>query len=453
MKMSELKPDFIARILYQFGDEGAALIKSLDEIPQTSVRFNTRKPLRSHLETTEVVPWCANAYFLSQRPLFTMDPLFHAGCYYPQESSSMFLEFALNQILQNARDITCLDFCAAPGGKSLILSDFIGENGRLVANEVNRNRNAILREVIAKWGCENTIVTSASARAFGELQGYFDCVLVDAPCSGEGMFRKDQGARDEWSLDAVKHCAASQKEILSELQKSVANEGYLIYSTCTFSVEENQQSCSAIAASLEFEPVKLDVSQFPEILVIEGDGFYGYQFLPNRVRGEGFFLAVFRRSTPITRAFPKRNKSVFVYPSKLEHTLLSKQLIWNYSIVKDINGYCWLSRFGVDELNLLAGLLYVNTPGIEIGHFVREELIPAHAISMTDLIGGSESLDVELSQAISYLRGETIQLISMKGWAIITYKGINLGWVKCMGARSNNYYPKECRIRMKNPDL
>lgn len=450
--MSELKPEFITRILDQFGEEGEALIKSLDNSPATSVRLNDRKRADIALGLTDKVPWCTNAFFLNQRPLFTMDPYFHAGCYYPQESSSMFLEFVLREIFPDFDAITCLDFCAAPGGKSLILSDFIGEKGRLVANEVNRSRNAILREVITKWGCENVIVTSSSAGSFGRLEGYFDCVLVDAPCSGEGMFRKDLNAREEWSSDAVKSCAASQKEILHELMKTVATDGYLIYSTCTFSVEENQQSCLEVAASGEFESVKLAVDRFPEIDVIEGDGFTGYRFLPHRVRGEGFFLAVFRRSSPINRT-RQRGKIVFSEPSKSELLQLNSLLNRKHHMTKDVNGFCWLSRFSTDELNELAGALYISAPGIEAGHFIRDELIPAHAIAMTNLMNGALSAEVNLSQAISFMRGESIQLPLLKGWVMIKYNNVSLGWVKCIGARSNNYYPKDYRIRMKNPGV
>ena len=189
--MYPLPEEFISRIKAQMPAEADALIASLDFPVQTSVMLNTEK--RTDVFEREVhVAWCPNGRILKERPSFTLDPLFHAGCYYPQESSSMFLHHVLRNIEFDNEKLFALDLCASPGGKSIVLSSFLKDNGILISNEIQKSRNYILLENLTKWGTTNTLVTCNDSVAFGSLPGLFDLILVDAPCSGEGMFRKDE---------------------------------------------------------------------------------------------------------------------------------------------------------------------------------------------------------------------------------------------------------------------
>jgi 16S rRNA C967 or C1407 C5-methylase (RsmB/RsmF family)/NOL1/NOP2/fmu family ribosome biogenesis protein len=448
--MIKLPAEFVARISTQFLDDALPLLLSLDLPAESSVRINKSKRARLELDFSDPVEWCEEGFFLKSRPAYTLDPLFHAGCYYPQESSSMFLSFVLNQLFKTKENISCLDFCAAPGGKSLIISDFIGEGGLLVSNEINKTRNAILREVVTKWGCKNVVVTSSSAPSFSSLSGYFDCVLVDAPCSGEGMFRKDHEARNEWSSGSVQVCAQSQKEILSHLMDTVAPGGFLIYSTCTFSQDENKGSCMEVLGSGNFEAVELDINGLTGIRCISDNGFYGYQFLPHLVRGEGFFVSVFRRVTDSKRSSSKFQK-VFTEPSRNEILRMKQFTETNGQVVKDKNEQLWLCPLSCEELNVLAGSVYITLPGVEVGRLIWEDLIPAHALALSGYRHVFVKTELDIDQTLGFLRGESISIPDKMGWLEVNYNEVSLGGVKCVGGRCNNYYPKEFRIRMKNP--
>ncbi len=448
--MRDLPAAFVERIKTQFGDQADRMIQSLNLPAESSVRINRNKPADLQLGFSGKVEWCDDGYFLKNRPVYTLDPLFHAGCYYPQESSSMFLSFTLKQIFGQNKKLTCLDFCAAPGGKSLIVSDFIGEEGKLISNEINRTRNSILREVITKWGCRNVAVTSSPASAFSSLKGFFDCVLIDAPCSGEGMFRKDHESRNEWSLAAVEVCAKSQREIIQELKDTVAPGGFLIYSTCTFSQKENEGSCKEIVSTGNFESVRLTEIPSAGISEITGDRYFAYQFLPHRVRGEGFFISVFKRSNNVER-YSGKSQKIFQEPTKIENYILKKFAMLNSSIIKDRNDQLWVGPFNTVELNLLSGKLYFTMPGVSVGRIIREELIPDHPMALSGFETEFGSVELDYDQAMSFLRGEAINSVAQIGWRCVTFRGHRLGWIKCMGGRSNNYYPKEYRIRIKNP--
>ena len=225
------------------------LCQALETTPVTSIRLNDKIDYLTFECDTDEVPWHEEGYYLSERPQFTLDPLFHAGCYYVQEASSMFVENVLQQYV--SRDSVVLDLCAAPGGKSTLISQFLGDEGLLVSNEVVRQRVFILSENIQKWGNGNTVVTHNQAADFGmRLPGVFDCMLVDAPCSGEGMFRKDDGAISEWSQENVDACVVRQRKILQDAWDALRPGGILIYSTCTFNPWENEDNVAWIAETL-----------------------------------------------------------------------------------------------------------------------------------------------------------------------------------------------------------
>jgi len=248
--MSKLPQDFLNRIVANplFGEK---LASALDETPPISVRINPEKE-NGIQENTKKVTWCDDGFYLETRPSFTLDPHFHAGCYYPQEAGSMYIDAVLKS-LELPEEPVCLDLCAAPGGKSTLIASFLKNKGVLISNEIIRTRAHILAENLTKWGFSNTLVACNDPKEFNNFPHLFDLVLIDAPCSGEGMFRKDPQARDEWSLESAQHCAIRQQKILADVWDSVKENGYIIYSTCTFNPAENEENIAWMLENFDCE--------------------------------------------------------------------------------------------------------------------------------------------------------------------------------------------------------
>ena len=284
IKLPEL---FIERTKALLLDGYEAFEKALFSPPPVSIRVNNEK--LDYQPSEDKVPWSENGYYLAERPLFTADPFLHAGVYYVQEASSMFLEYIAKVLFQNAN--TVLDLCAAPGGKSSLLSQILPFDSLLVCNEVITSRALILRENIIKWGNSNVIVSNNVPKDFGKLSSFFDVLVVDAPCSGEGMFRKNPKVAEEWSVQNVKINAKRQKDILQDSWNCLKNKGLLVYSTCTFNKEENEDNIAWIIENLGAKVLKIDVSQFDGIVETN----YGYRFYPHKVKGEGFFISVLQK--------------------------------------------------------------------------------------------------------------------------------------------------------------
>ena len=446
--MADLPKAFCDRIRIQFGTTGDALLEALDRPVKSSVRLNSHKHSESFKDANQV-PWNSQGRVLNERPVFTLDPLFHAGCYYPQESSSMFLQWVLEQTCAPHGNFKALDLCAAPGGKSLIISDFIGQNGVLISNEVIRSRAHILKEVVTKWGASNTVVTNAKAEELGNLSGWFDCIVVDAPCSGEGMFRKDQQARVEWNENSVEQCSTRQKSILNDVLPALKESGLLIYSTCTFAPEENENMLQTLVDSGEFESVRFSVPHDWPIDVVDANGIFACRFLPHKVEGEGFFIGVLRKKANSGHHNTK-GKRIFESVGKKEREAIAKFGIQATEIVLGPDGECYASPLKIDALNVLATEAYVLMPGVQLGKVMRTDLIPDHALAMaSDIFHPNRACSLDLMQAQAYLRGEAIQVDAADGWCVAAYESHALGWRKVIGPRVNNYYPKEWRVRMK----
>jgi 16S rRNA C967 or C1407 C5-methylase (RsmB/RsmF family) len=293
-------PDgFIKRIHQQEYIDPEALQNALNKPPSVSVRINRAKWGYEPADA-QPVPWCKDAFYLKERPSFTLDPAFHGGGYYPQEASSLFLEEVYRQITENRDNIKILDLCGAPGGKSTHLSSMIGQSGLLVANEVIRSRAVILAENITKWGHSNTIVTQNDPSAFAAVPGFFDVILVDAPCSGEGMFH-DPVAVKEWSAENTVLCSERQKRILMDVWPALKEDGMLIYSTCTFNPEENEKNIRWLLQNRNAVSVRLNISDFEGITEINHEGTHGYGLYPCRIRGEGLFISVLRKAEKAER--------------------------------------------------------------------------------------------------------------------------------------------------------
>jgi 16S rRNA C967 or C1407 C5-methylase (RsmB/RsmF family)/NOL1/NOP2/fmu family ribosome biogenesis protein len=445
--------EFIQRIKNQNYIDYQALLKALGDPSPVSIRINPSKWNKKPLDSAPV-PWCGNGCYLNKRPSYTLDPLFHSGCYYPQEASGMFLEQAIRQSQVTMDGIRVLDLCGAPGGKSTLISDMFGPGSMLIANEVIRSRASILSETITKWGRSNTIVTGNDPSAFGRLPGYFDVIFVDAPCSGEGMFRTSI-AVNEWSESNTAHCAERQKRILMDIWPGLKENGTLIYSTCTFNPGENEENISWLISKNEAECIRLDISEFQGITEIDFRGISGYGFYPDKVRGEGFFISVIRKTGKQERISFKNLKKPELIPGKNDISAAER---WT-SFQKDR-----LLRWG-DELSAIPCELneYVNLfrnlkiikGGTKIGTTKKDDFLPAHELALSDHLKDDAFpfAEISLKQAIAYLRRDSFVVPgAVSQWNLIRYKDVNIGFIKNIGNRVNNYFPVEWRIRMNPPE-
>ena len=262
----------------------------------TSVRLQPQKTtgaeeLFPQLDVTPV-PWSRYGYYLSSRPSFTFDPQFHAGAYYVQEASSMFLEEAIRQTVNLDEPLKALDLCAAPGGKSTLIQATLHPQSLLVANEVIKSRAALLSDNISRWGADNVVVTNNDPRDFSRIGEYFDLIVADAPCSGSGLFRRDPEAIDEWSYDNVMLCSQRQQRILADALPALKAGGVLIYSTCSYAREEDEAIMDWLLENFPLENIPLQLQ--PSWHIVETLSPHrqaaGYRFYPDQVKGEGFFM-------------------------------------------------------------------------------------------------------------------------------------------------------------------
>lgn len=454
----QLPADFESQMISLLGKEEFENFKSaVNRNPKTSIRLNPTKPFSNSWVKTPV-PWSKNGYFLEERPSFTLDPAFHAGAYYVQEASSMFIQHLLES-LQIPKGVY-LDLAAAPGGKTTLLSGYLGNDGLLVANEVIQSRAQILKENVIKWGSGNIVVTNNDPDHFSSLEGFFDLVLVDAPCSGEGMFRKDPQAREEWSLDHVTLCSSRQKRIMDQAGALVKGGGYLIYSTCTFNEQENEDMIRFLTEEFAFEPVRIPLEELWGIVesVVEAeDGtFFGYRFFPHKVEGEGFFITVLKRPDSASTQEPGRIKdfkhSVLKALGDRESEVLENELGFDgkgkYYLLND--SYFRINREFFRYFEKIAQALSLRYFGVELGKKQKDEWIPGHEWAMSTLPkNGFSRIELSLEQALEYLRKNDQSFDELpRGWILFTYQYLPLGWGKNLGNRLNNYYPKEWRIRM-----
>ncbi|MCC8198940.1 MAG: RsmB/NOP family class I SAM-dependent RNA methyltransferase [Tannerellaceae bacterium] len=446
-----LPADFISRIQALLGTDYPAFEAALQETPPVSIRMNPVK----YDKSPEGLPvtWSEHGYYLSQRPTFTFDPLFHAGAYYVQEASSMFLQEAIRTVVKDP--VRCLDLCAAPGGKSTHLLSALPERSLLVSNEVIRNRCHILAETLTKWGNPYTIVSQNDPAAFSSLTHFFDVIVADVPCSGEGMFRKDPASREEWSLPHVDMCAARQRRIIYDIWDALAPGGFLIYSTCTYNTEENEENIHQFIQELGAEPVLIPVLP---AWGISGPFIYDhpvYRFFPHKTQGEGFFLAVLRKKegerTVLTykpESGKKGNRPVSVFPGDISGWLRESDHFHLFTNGERLQAF---PKEYLPEYKQLASLLKVVTAGISLGEIKGKDVMPAHPLAMSTFFSPDHFSQVEIGweDAIRFLRKETFPLDASlpKGYVVLTWQGVPLGFVKHLGNRANNLYPQEWRIR------
>lgn len=447
---------FLNRIGQQFPGSSDAFVKALQNNPVLSVRMNSLKACPVQYVDYELVPWCANGRYLSEKPVYTLDPLFHAGCYYPQEASSMFIDWLLRNVCNVGENPRVLDLCGAPGGKSTLLASWLNGKGLLVANEIIKNRAGILLENIVKWGAPNTIVTNNKPSDFAKLHSFFDIMLVDAPCSGEGMFRKDQRAVDEWTEDNARMCAARQQQILSDVWPALKEGGYMIYSTCTFNPAENEENLKWFASEYGAQVLSLNVPEawgIESVPVADGNGL---AFYPHRVKGEGFFVAVLLKTNSSGATLPniktERKKINTGVPNEISRFFLPSQPM---GFIEDKTGWRALPELLMTDLKIIQQRLHTIHFGVQTGQIVKNNLIPSHELAMSTAldITSFPIIDLPKTEALRFLKGEAIQppVQSERGYNLITYENAPLGFVKNIGNRLNNLYPLGWRIRMSLP--
>lgn len=453
--MLQLPVEFTHQMEAELGSEAKAFFDSLSTESPTSIRYNPSKQSSNvnYFEGANAITWATNAFYIDKRPSFTFDPYFHAGHYYVQEASSMFLEEALKQCVDLSESLRVLDLCAAPGGKSTHLSSLISDDSILISNEVISTRASILVENLTKWGKANVIVCNNDPEHFGDLENCLDVVVIDAPCSGEGMFRKDKDAIQEWNINNVNICSARQKRILHTASKLLRTNGVIIYSTCTFNTKEDVEPVEELLAQGGWESVQLNLNKFPGIVERTSKKekqMFGYHFYPHKIKGEGFYISILKKTETEESNWPKVMKNVNFTDKK------TKSIITEYI---ETEGYDFIQHnqqtlaFPVNLKNEMLGILNTSLRikkfGIDVGQVIREELIPDQALAMSLIsLKKFESLTLSKEQAIMYLQKKDFNIdTNAKGWHLMKYESAILGFAKLMGNRMNNAYPKEWRIR------
>jgi 16S rRNA C967 or C1407 C5-methylase (RsmB/RsmF family)/NOL1/NOP2/fmu family ribosome biogenesis protein len=432
-----LPPNFIQQTQPLLAAEWPAFERALHDEPPVSIRWNPHKrPETPAFPCGEAVPWAADACYLDSRPSFTLDPYFHAGCYYVQEASSMYLESLLRPHIQQS--MRTLDLCAAPGGKATHLLSFLPEGSLLVANEAIRARAAILVENLIKWGNSAAFVTQNDPAAIGRLTAHFDLLVADLPCSGEGLFRKDPLASRQWSPAHVRLCADRQKRILAAAWPALRPDGLLVYSTCTYNRTENEDNLDWISRHLGAE------------LLADP-----HRFFPHRTRGEGFFIALLRKNGTNGAAAPR------VQSAKINGASRARFSGGEENYLRHPDRFAPVAEAGhtfavpvdfMDQYLFLRQRLSVLSGGVDLGQRKGSDWIPSHALALSNELNPKAFSHWEMSreEALHYLRKEALPNPPENlplGYLLVTYNHHPLGFVKNIGSRANNLYPADYRIR------
>lgn len=435
------------------GFDEEPFVEAHQHTPVTSVRLHPIKQPAVFNDSTPV-PWCSAGRYLSERPVFTLDLLYHAGGYYVQEASSMFLDHLLRQILPEKNELRVLDLCAAPGGKSTLLASLAGEGSLLISNEVIRQRATILEENMVRWGYTNSWVSCNDPRDFARLPGYFDVMVVDAPCSGSGLFRKDSKAIDEWSEGNVVLCSQRQQRILADIWPALKEGGILVYATCSYSPQEDEQILDWLSETFEVRTMACNVPEAWGIVNVSTKrNMSGYRFFPDKVKGEGFFITALQKTgTAAGLRLPRyralNDKKV---QEQAAYLLQDKPYVF-FRTDKDMCNAILPAH--ETDLQLLKDTLYLRKAGLHLGAPAAKEWLPAHDVALSiERSRSIPTLELSREQALRFMKKEEMSHEGIaKGWYLVTFEGLGLGWVKSLGNRFNNYLPKHWRIRMEIPD-
>ena len=457
--------DFLETSVSIFGRESEEFLASLDSEPSLGIHINAEKMQKTGVvipDNAERVEWTSNGFYLKSRPRFTFDPFLHAGAYYVEEPSSMFVEKALNYIQKDIRIDRALDLCAAPGGKSIMIRNSM-KGGLLVSNEPLSKRAAVLTENLAKWGNPDIIVTSDFPEAFDGLTGFFDLIATDVPCSGEGMFRKDETARSEWSKANVENCVQRQRDILRTIWPTLRKGGYIIYSTCTFNRREDEENVLFIANELGAEIINLETDADWHICGdTTGRNLPVYHFFPHKTCGEGFFLALLKKTSdtpPAENRKSKKKKPETVSADGFAKWINCKE---NFDFHKSKDGITALRKAFADDYAAISEKLNVICAGVRVctekpakfsnsARKPKPQFVPAPGLALSSCLNRKAFPDISLnySDAIKFLRGESIPptVYAPRGWVTVSYRNLPLGFANNVGSRLNNSYPPAWRIR------
>ena len=449
-------------MLGSYGDAFAApLLEALATQPSVSARANTLKSCRP-LPTADPVPWCGAGFYLPSRPLFAADPAWHQGLYYVQDASSMAYGAAVGAVVrryfEGGEGIRYLDACASPGGKTIAAVEALPSSALVVSNELDRHRANILLENVVKEGAPNVLVSQGDATAYAALGEVFDIIAVDAPCSGEGMMRKEPEAVRQWSEGLVESCAATQRQIVERLWNALRPGGVLLYSTCTFNRIENELNVAHFIDELGAESVPLGLDEYPGVLPGLDTPHHCYRFAPGHVRGEGLFIAALRKPgtyTPGDSAVAARRRK----PTKLAPEAAA---FVQTHIYGNAEGYT-ANAEGTDIVLLpsaheafiaaVAARTRLLRSGLTVATLKGRDYIPTHELALSALLDADTfaHLDLGYREAMEYLHGQALADVPSslsKGFALACYDGRPLGFLKNIGRRANNLYPEAMRLRL-----
>lgn len=477
--MPPIKEEFKVSVGSIPGVDAEALLRSLETPPEVSLRINSRKRVSEALyEGMTPVEWCSDGYYLSERPAFTQNPLLHAGVFYVQDASSMIYQWLMEDICRRLGDrggLCVLDMCAAPGGKTTASLNALPDGAVVIANEFSRQRARILQENLVKYGYPGVAVTNADAQAFGDMEELFDIVTIDAPCSGEGMMRKESVARTQWSESLVASCAALQREIVKAGVRALRPGGYMLYSTCTFNLSEDEEIVKSLIEEEGMEPVAISLPdgwkiphgcKIPHGIALDGDeriSEASLRFMPHITKGEGLFVAMLRKPGNDTMSDLCLAQSGGKRNAKGKKGAKQKEMVNTDSCkgwISDSDDYEFVEQGGrimavPSRLNALVKRLpekvSLMSAGVEVAKPKGRDLVPSHPLALSTALARETfpTAELEEAQALGYLSREAIVLPpdTPKGFVIVTYKGYPLGFVKNLGNRANNLYPEDYRIR------
>ncbi len=428
-----LADDFIKQIQDKLGENSSLFLESLNHEVPTSIRVNKLK--NNPTLDLEKVLWSNFGYYLKKTHSFVLDPLWHIGKYYVQEASSMSLEMAFLEIKKQTGNtpLKILDLCAAPGGKSTYITQLMNENDVLVSNEIDKSRVKILKENIRKNGHHQCVVTNKSSDDFGNLGEYFDVVIIDAPCSGEGMFRKDPQALEHWSLNNVNLCVERQNNILNNASNCLKENGYLIYSTCTFNEEENEKQIQKLIHS-GYEPIEFELNNNCD---------FQHRFWFHLKKGEGFYLALLQKRKSDVKAKELKLRINFEKISE--------------PILKDMEKFIFSkNKFKIEAITEEIINLYKYLPfepeisGIET-HQIKNLFVGYSSYLPFAAAYNSKYLEPILlneNQVLDYFKGNAVNNeFKQNGWVNLVFNGHILGIGKAVNQRINNHFPTEWQIK------
>ncbi len=437
-------------------EEAENLIQSIQTEAPISIRLNPFKN-NPEVKDLEKVAWTENAFYLPERPPFYADPYFHSGAYYVQEASSMIIEYILKNLNLPDKDLLALDLCAAPGGKSTILSSFLEDRGVLVSNEIVWKRNLVLQENIERWGQANTIITHNNSTDFRSLNQVFDLALVDAPCSGEGMFRKDPRVIQEWSPANVENCAVRQTQILEDIVSGIKIGGMLLYSTCTYNEDENENQIEEFLENHDFECLEISGLEDLGIKMRKKGKAVFYRLFPHRIKGEGLSISILRK-----RSASGQNQKRGTKKSNNNFSLLNanpgKDFIEENPNISFLNRETEIFALKSNQAEMLLSELKplrIIRFGTHIGDMNRNKFIPSHGLALSVLLSKKvDHLELDESNALRVLQRDASHLEHKDGlgeWLALSFQGNTLALAKNLSNRINIHLPKTFRIR-KNID-